>query len=82
MGLAFAAALVALVVWRRSGPDYVSAAAHLGDASQVGLGLAAPPRDVVSMSAKDGSSAALTPVKTSNAQVAFYWVSSTEWDQP
>jgi hypothetical protein len=80
---AFAVAALALLLFyftrRASVPDLVAAARLQGDAPEVALGLAPMPAATVAIAAGDRSTTALAEVRTSNPNVAFYWVSSTTW---
>lgn len=82
--LAFAVATAALVVFvlhRGRAPDLVAAARQLAGAPEIALGLAPMPAAAVAIEKDDRATTALTEVPTKDPRVAFYWVSSTTWQQ-
>ena len=83
---AFAATALALLLFyfirRESAPDLVLAARLMGEAPEVALGLAPMPAAAAAIPAGDRATTALAEVRTSNPNVAFYWVSSTTWRDP
>jgi hypothetical protein len=79
LGLTIAAAVVVFLVVRGRGPDLVTAARERGDASAVALGLTAMPAATAAIEPEDRASTALARVRTEDARVTFYWVSSTAW---
>lgn len=77
--VAAAAVLVIIVVIRRNDP-IANARRHV-DVAEVGLGIAPMPSVTVALDDATRGTTALTEVRTSNPNVAFYWVSSTTWKQ-
>jgi hypothetical protein len=80
--LAFAVAAVAIVVFlagRRRASDPLAEARQKGDGAEVLLGLAPMPKVPVTVDAESRATTALAEVKTANPNVAFYWISSTDW---
>ena len=73
------AAIALVVVTRRRSVDFVAAGRQIGDASEVALGLTPLQGSAAVVDPDAKSTTALTEVRTSNPEVAFYWVSSTDW---
>ena len=82
--LAFAAVLaaIALLFWarRRDPVDPLADARRYGDVGAVALGLAPIPSSAVAVADDARATTALAEVRTANARVSFYWVSSTAWE--
>ncbi len=80
--LAFVAAaivLVIIVVTRRNDP--IAEARHHTGTAEIALGIAPMPTETVAVDDDARTTTALTEVRTTNPNVAFYWVSSTSWKQ-
>ena len=73
-----AAALVFLVVSGDRPPDLVSAARRRADTAEIALGLAPVPAAAVAIDPEQRATAALAEVRTTDPNVVFYWVGSTE----
>jgi hypothetical protein len=72
--VAAAAAILFFLTWPRT-PDLVSAARAQGGVDDVALGLAPPSRSVAVVDTKTAGSEIVT---TSDANVVFVWISSTQ----
>jgi hypothetical protein len=76
---ALAIAAVVFLFWsRRTTPDLLAAARRHAGLEQVALGLAPSSDRSAVLTDEERATTGLAEVPTSNATVAFYWVSSTE----
>lgn len=74
-----AAAIIFVFLSRDRSPDLVTAARQRGDTAEIALGLAPMPAAAVAIDPELRGTSALAQVRTTNPNVAFYWVSSTTW---
>ncbi len=73
------AAIVLLFVGRRRAMDPLAEARRQGNGAEVALGLAPVPKAPVIVDSDSRGTTALARVESADPNVAFYWVSSTEW---
>jgi hypothetical protein len=79
--VAVVAAIALILAGRRDAVDVAALARDHGGPSAITLGLAGPPAAAVTLTDDQRATAALDAVPTSDSRVAFYWVSSTSWEQ-
>ena len=72
------AAIVLLVLSRLQTPDLVAAARGHGGLDEVALGLASLPAAPVALAESTRATAGIAEVRTSNPNVVFAWLVSTE----
>jgi hypothetical protein len=80
--LVLAAAIAAVVLFLIGRPrpmDPIAEARLHGNGAEVVLGLAPMPNVPVTIDEESRTTTALVKVRTKDPNVAFYWVSSTEW---